>query len=100
MKPLERYLKELGEWPVVMGDSWPSDSFSLTKMLYKMREFGLTASSLFSFRVNNDMKNTSWRILEVIEPKANMNDFFTLLLPSSLTKLNWGCLPGNIFWEV
>ena len=65
IKPLVENLAFLGGWPVVEGDSWSATNFSITDTLYKIRSLGFSAASVFTLQVVTDLKNNSWRVIEV-----------------------------------
>lgn len=63
--PLENVLEEMGGWPVVVGDEWDEEAFSWTNAIYTNRKIGYSIDYLIDFSVTIDVKNSSWRIIDV-----------------------------------
>ncbi|CAG0895469.1 unnamed protein product [Darwinula stevensoni] len=62
---LKEVLNDLGGWPVVRGADWNETSFSWNGLIYKYRNMGFSIDYFIDFSVVTDIKNSSWRILDV-----------------------------------
>lgn len=63
--PVEKALNSMGGWPVVVGSSWESFSWSWENASYKAFKKGFSPNFLFEFAVDTDDFNSSKRILVV-----------------------------------
>lgn len=59
LTPLHQNLKELGGWPVLMGNNWKEDDFSWDEAVYKLHKIGYSIDYFFSFFVDIDLKNST-----------------------------------------
>ncbi|CAG0923779.1 unnamed protein product, partial [Notodromas monacha] len=73
LSPLTDVLKELGGWPAVAGDAWKEDQFSWTEIVYKFRTMGFSVDYFFDFSIVNDLKNSTWRIIDIDQPSLGMS---------------------------
>lgn len=66
-KELKSILKSLGNWPVVVGESWNQSKFDWQKLIHQLRKTGYTGSmnSLINFNIETDEKNTTRRTVTV-----------------------------------
>ena len=71
--PLKSVLKKMGGWPLLEGSSWDQDGFKWYEMVYKFRENGYSVDYLVDFSVTTDLKNSSWRILDLDQPGLGMS---------------------------
>lgn len=64
---LSDILKKLGDWPVLVGDSWDDSTFDWKTLTYKLRRLGYADSmnSLISFGMEVDEKNTFRYVITV-----------------------------------
>lgn len=63
-------LKELGGWPVLDGDNWQEGDFNWRTSVYKFRKVGYSVDYFMDFSVGIDVKNSTRRIIDVIEIKV------------------------------
>ncbi|CAL4061047.1 unnamed protein product, partial [Meganyctiphanes norvegica] len=67
--PLHKILAELGGWPVVEGDDWDPTGFDWMKSILKNKELGYSEDVLFEITVFPDLKNSTWNIIRMSQPK-------------------------------
>jgi len=72
LEPLKDLLQKMGGWPLLEGDKWNEDGFKWYQMMYKFRDFGYSVDYLTDFSVTTDLKNSSWRILDLDQPGLGM----------------------------
>ncbi|XP_076028904.1 M13 family metallopeptidase neprilysin 2 isoform X2 [Oratosquilla oratoria] len=72
VEPLKEVLKEMGGWPVVEGSSWDPSAFEWNKNIYINRKLGYSIDYLFDFSVTVNIKNSTWRIIDVDQPPLGM----------------------------
>ena len=65
LEPLQEVLDEFGGWPVTMGDNWDEDDFVWYEMIYKFRKMGYSIDLFIDFSVTTDLKNSTWRTIDV-----------------------------------
>ena len=71
--PLTSVLKKMGGWPLLDGASWDQDGFKWYEMVYKFRDMGYSVDYFVDFSVTTDLKNSSWRILDLDQPGLGMS---------------------------
>jgi len=71
--PLKSMLKRMGGWPLLEGASWDQDGFKWYEMVYKFRDMGYSVDYFVDFSVTTDLKNSSWRILDLDQPGLGMS---------------------------
>ena len=71
--PLKNVLKKLGGWPLLEGTSWDQDGFKWFEMVYKFRDNGYSVDYMVDFSVTTDLKNSSYRILDLDQPGLGMS---------------------------
>merc|ERR1719192_820899 len=75
LEPIKQILEELGGWPVLLGPNgtWTSENnYIWYEQVYKFREIGYSVDYLIDFSVTTDLKNSSWRILDLDQPGLGM----------------------------
>ena len=72
LAPLKSVLKRMGGWPLLEGNSWDQDAFKWYDMVYRFRDMGYSADYLVDFSVTTDLKNSSWRVLDLDQPGLGM----------------------------
>lgn len=72
LNPLKSILKNLGGWPVLQGDSWANQDFKWYEMTYKFRKQGYSVDYMVDFSVTTDLKNSSYRVLDLDQPGLGM----------------------------
>uniref|UniRef100_T1IPL6 Peptidase M13 N-terminal domain-containing protein n=1 Tax=Strigamia maritima TaxID=126957 RepID=T1IPL6_STRMM len=78
-KPLVDLINSVGGWPAVLGNSWNEENFNWVSTLYSFREVGITIDYLFDLSVSKDLKNTTYRLIELDQPVFGMPDRAYLL---------------------
>ena len=76
LEPIKQILEELGGWPVLLGPNgtWTSqNNYIWYEQVYKFREIGYSVDYLIDFSVTTDLKNSSWRILDLDQPGLGMS---------------------------
>jgi len=71
LDPLKLILKKMGGWPL-LEPVWNEDGYKWYEMTYKFRENGYSVDYLVDFSVTTDLKNSSWRILDLDQPGLGM----------------------------
>jgi len=72
LEPLKLILKKMGGWPLLEGPDWNEEGYKWYEMTYKFRENGYSVDYLVDFSVTTDLKNSSWRILDLDQPGLGM----------------------------
>lgn len=73
LKPLLDVLEKMEGWPVVEGDSWNESSWgSWLHAVYRNRAFGYSIDHIFDFSVTADVKNSTYRILDLDQPSLGL----------------------------
>ncbi len=77
LEPIKQILNDLGGWPVLLGPgqawAWDDGSYIWYEQVYKFREFGYSVDYLVDFSVTTDLKNSSWRVLDIDQPGLGMS---------------------------
>lgn len=78
LDPIKQILKKLGGWPVLEGDSWKNFSangqpYIWYEQVYKLRTMGYSNDFLVDFSVTTDLKNSSWRVLDLDQPEFGLS---------------------------
>ena len=73
LAPLTSVLQAMGGWPLLEGDTWDQDGFKWFDMVYRFREEGFSPDYLVDFSVTTDLRNSSWRTLDLDQPSLGMS---------------------------
>merc|ERR1719472_289966 len=65
LQPLKDKLQSMGGWPVLGGGDWKEDDFSWIETTYKFRENSYSTDLLIDFSIGTDIKNSSWRVIDI-----------------------------------
>ena len=73
---LKNILKKLGGWPLLEGDNWNQEGFRWFNLVYNFREVGFSVDYLVDFSVTADLRNSSWRTLDLDQPQLGLSREF------------------------
>ena len=73
LAPLTSVLQKMGGWPLLEGNSWDQDGFKWYDLVYRFRDVGFSVDYLVDFSVTTDLKNSSWRTLDLDQPGLGMS---------------------------
>ena len=73
LEPIKAILNDLGGWPVLLQENWVYKDYIWYEQVYKFRQFGYSVDYLVDFSVTTDLKNSSWRILDLDQPGLGMS---------------------------
>eukprot|EP00095_Tigriopus_kingsejongensis_P004532 maker-scaffold532_size145644-snap-gene-0.44 protein:Tk04532 transcript:maker-scaffold532_size145644-snap-gene-0.44-mRNA-1 annotation:"membrane metallo-endopeptidase-like 1-like" len=73
LDPLKQILRDLGGWPALEGDSWDGSNYIWYEQVYRFRKMGYSVDYFVDFSVTTDLKNSSWRILDLDQPGLGMS---------------------------
>ena len=73
LDPVKSILTKLGGWPLLEGPEWNSSEFQWFELVYKFREQGFSVDYFFDFSVVSDLKNSTWRTLDLDQPGLLMS---------------------------
>lgn len=65
VNPLKDVLRQMGGWPVLEGAAWDSSGFQWAQNVYINRQLGFSLDYLFDFSVSTNIRNSTWRIIDV-----------------------------------
>ena len=65
LEPIQQILKKLGGWPVLEGDAWDPSAFTWKDSVYRFRKHGYSVDYFIDFSVTTDVKNSTYRIIDV-----------------------------------
>lgn len=65
LTPTKEVLKKLGGWPV-LEDDFDEENFDWKETVYKFRKEGFSVDYIFDFSINIDLKNSTFRVIDVI----------------------------------
>ncbi|RWS10165.1 membrane metallo-endopeptidase-like 1, partial [Dinothrombium tinctorium] len=68
VKPLRKYLRQLGGWPLVEKDVWNETDFDWIETLVKMKKLGYSHNILISISVLPDIKDSEKNIIHIDQP--------------------------------
>ncbi|XP_018009279.1 neprilysin-2 isoform X2 [Hyalella azteca] len=72
LQPLKDILREMGGWPAVEGFAWDRNRFDWVQNVYINRRLGYSVDLLFDFSITTNIKNSSWRIIDIDQPSLGM----------------------------
>ena len=77
LQPIRDILKALGGWPALEGPGWTGNQYGRPyiwyEQVYKFRKMGYSVDYFVDFSVTTDLKNSSWRILDIDQPTLGMS---------------------------
>ena len=73
---LKNILKKLGGWPLLEGDNWNQEGFKWFNLVYNFREVGFSVDYMVDFSVTADLRNSSWRTLDLDQPQLGLSREF------------------------
>lgn len=97
LDPIKAILKQLGGWPVLEGEEWDKKyngdkPYIWYEQVYKFRELGYSVDYFVDFSVTTDLKNSSWRILDLDQPNFGINrEYLIKGREDSDVKVGWTC---------
>ncbi|MPC12879.1 Membrane metallo-endopeptidase-like 1 [Portunus trituberculatus] len=72
LAPLKDILRQMGGWPVLEGNAWDPSGFDWTTNVYINRQLGYSLDYIFDFSVTTNIRNSSWRIIDIDQPPLGM----------------------------
>ncbi|XP_071515798.1 neprilysin-2 isoform X3 [Panulirus ornatus] len=72
LAPLKEILAAMGGWPVLEGDKWDASGFQWNTNVYINRKLGYSLDYIFDFSVTTNIKNSTWRIIDIDQPPLGM----------------------------
>ena len=80
VQPLLSVLRAMGGWPLLDGDSWDKNNpqFKWYELVWRFRELGYSVDYLLDFSVTADLKNSSWRVLDIDQPALGLSREYLL----------------------
>ena len=73
VQPLLNVLKAMGGWPLLEGSAWDERDFKWYSLVWRFRQLGYSVDYLLDFSVTADLKNSSWRVLDLDQPKLGIS---------------------------
>ena len=73
---LKNILKKLGGWPLLEGENWNQEGFRWFNLVYNFREVGFSVDYMVDFSVTADLRNSSWRTLDLDQPQLGLSREF------------------------
>lgn len=75
LEPIKEIISDLGGWPVLLGPDqpWDDTNYIWYEQVYKFRQYGYSVDYFIDFSVTTDLKNSSWRILDLDQPGLGMS---------------------------
>ena len=80
VQPLLSVLRAMGGWPLLDGESWDKNNpqFKWYELVWRFRELGYSVDYLLDFSVTADLKNSSWRVLDIDQPALGLSREYLL----------------------
>jgi len=81
IQPLLSIMKAMGGWPLLEGPSWEQEqggNFRWYEQVWRFRDFGYSVDYLLDFSVTVDLKNSSWRVLDLDQPSLGLSREYLL----------------------
>ena len=95
--PLINVLKAMGGWPLLEGKSWNKEGFKWYEMVYRFRDMGYSVDYLVDFSVTTNLKNSSWRVLDLDQPSFGMaREYLMKGFNDEDVKVNLFCTSFNV----
>jgi len=82
LDPIKQMLKKLGGWPVLEGDAWDPSEFTWKDSVYKFRQHGYSVDYFIDFSVTTDVKNSTYRIIDLDQPALGLSREYLMKGPS------------------
>ena len=74
LEPVMAIIKRLGGWPLLEGAEWTGEKdFKWYEQMYRHRDLGFSVDYLYDFSVSTDLKNSSWRTMDLDQPSLGMS---------------------------
>ncbi|XP_042901081.1 neprilysin-2 isoform X3 [Parasteatoda tepidariorum] len=73
-EPLQKVLKTLGGWPVVVGENWDGSNFDWMETLFAFRKLGYSHDILVDLSVTADYRNNTVHIIDLDQTSLGMPD--------------------------
>ena len=69
---LLKFIKELGGWPVLLGDSWSGKNFVWQKLSEAAYRKGMSLNPIIDFIISINAKDSTKRIIEISQPSLGL----------------------------
>ena len=74
LEPVKAIIERLGDWPLLEGADWAGEKdFKWYEQMYRHRDLGFSVDYLYDFSVSTDLKNSSWRTMDLDQPSLGMS---------------------------
>ena len=74
LEPVKAIIERLGGWPLLEGADWAREKdFKWYEQMYRHRDLGFSVDYLYDFSVSTDLKNSSWRTMDLDQPSLGMS---------------------------
>ena len=68
--------------------------------MYQFRDIGYSVDYFFDFSVTTDLKNSSWRILDIDQPSLGMSREYLVKGLEDADAVTCGCVAGDVDADV
>ncbi|CAM1322785.1 ECE2 (predicted) [Pycnogonum litorale] len=72
IEPLTKDIEDIGGWPVIDGDGWTGENFSITDTMIKLNKKGLPYQQIVSFDISRDFLNSTRIIFGIGEGRLGV----------------------------